>query len=96
MIMWAKKHIGGQPELAKIAHETAKVWTDIVVNILKLQTSTKNRFLPIGPAADAARHGCQVHHCTAKIATRGIDLGVDTVAALKRAGALLRSRLCAR
>ena len=79
MIMWAKQSLYGRPELANIAYETAREWADMVVDILRFQTSTKNRFLPPGPAADVAPHGCQVQDCTAKIATHGVGLGVDTV-----------------
>lgn len=75
-----------------MAYEVAKEWADLVVNILRLQTSTKNRFLPLGPAGDAALHGCRVHDCTAKISTHGIHLGVDTVAGLKKSEAHLKAR----
>lgn len=56
------------------------------------KASTNNRFLPPGPAADAAWHDCQVHDCTAKITHHGIDFGVDTDAGLKRVETLLKSR----
>ena len=59
MVMWAKKPLRDHAELAHIAYEVAKEWTDSVVNVLHLQTSDKKRFIPPGPAADAALHGCR-------------------------------------
>ena len=81
MLMWANKPLCDHIEPAHIAYEVAKTW---VVNVLNLQTSDKHRFIHPGPAAEAALHGCRVHDCTAKVSTHGVDLGVDTVAGLKR------------
>ena len=64
----------------------------LVVGRLKLKTSDKNRFLPPGPAAQAAIWACRVHNCTAKVVDHERDLGIDTVATGIRDDSLLRNR----
>ena len=76
MIFWAKQAMAGfaeTPALNKMAYEVAREWTDMVVNLVRLQTSDKNVFVPPGPAADAALRECQRHYCIASIDTHGID-----------------------
>ena len=93
MIMWAKTKIeGDNTDLPHIAYTVAEKWTGLVTKDLKLQTSDKNRFLPPGPAANAAIAGCQVNRCTAKIVKHERDLGVDTAATGKRDDTILRQR----
>ena len=95
MVLWAKQAMAGSaetPALTEMAYEVAREWTDVVVNLLRLQTSDKNVFTPPGPAADAALRGCQRHYCTASIDAHGIDLGVDTVAGGDRDNPKLKAR----
>ena len=80
------------PALNHMAYEAAHAWTDMVVNLLRLQTSDDKVFVPPGPAATAALHGCQRNDCTASIDTHGVDLGVDTVAGGNRDDAKLKAR----
>ena len=61
MVLWANQAVAGVPDLDHMAYGVSREWTDMVVNILRLQTSDKNCFVPPGPAADAALHGCQVN-----------------------------------
>ena len=96
MIMWAKENIeGDNSDLPHIAYEVSSKWTDLVTNDLLLDTSDKNRFLPPGPAANAALAGCQANNCTAAVGTHGKDLGVDTVADGKRDDRVLKGRAVA-
>ena len=92
MVLWTKNAMAGMPELNHMAYEVSRAWTDMVVNILRLQTSDKTCFVPPGPAAEAALQGGRVHDCTAKIEFHGFDLGVDTVAGPKRVDAKLKAR----
>ena len=59
--------LNGPSDLSHLSYEIFKTWTGLVVGSLKLQTSDTNRFLPPGPAAEAAVAGCRIHHCTADI-----------------------------
>ena len=95
MVLLAKSEIDkadGAPGLNRMAYEVATEWTYMVVDMLKLQTSDKNVFVPNGPPARAALRGCQRNNCTASISSHAIDLGVDTVAGGGRDAAKLRER----
>ena len=62
MILWAKSEINqsdGTPGLNHMAYEVAQEWTDMVVNLLKLQTSDKNIFAPEGAPARAVVRGAR-------------------------------------
>ena len=78
--------------IAHISYEVSKKWTDLVANDLRLDTSDKNRFLPPGPAANAAIAGCQTNSCTVAVGTHGKDLGVDAVVDGKRNDSVLKHR----
>ena len=75
-----------------MAYEVAQEWTHMVVNLLKLQTSDKNVFVPSGAPARAAVPGCQYNGCTAAIGPHAVDLGVDTSCGGPRIISKLRSR----
>ena len=96
MLMWAKEAIeGNRSDLPKISYEVAKHWTDLVTNVLLLDTSEKNQFIPEGPAAAAALAGCQFNACTASVGPHGKDLGIDTVATGQRNDSVLHERAVA-
>lgn len=95
MVLWAKSTLAGSgesPALNRMAYEVVAEWTNMVANLLRLQTSDKNVFIPEGPAAGAALRGCQKHYCTASIDPHAVDLGVDTVAGGKRDASKFRGR----
>ena len=51
MILWAKSELDqadGTPGLNRMAYEVAQEWTYMVVDLLKLQTSDKDVFVPQG------------------------------------------------
>lgn len=81
MIMWAKHTLNHTSTLSHIAYETSKLWTGMVVQDLKLETSSKNSFLPFAPPVSAAYRGCFENGCAATIARHVVDLGCDTTAA---------------
>ena len=98
MVLWAKSELDnadGTPGLNRMAYQVAAEWTYIVVDLLKMQTSDKNVFVPNGPPVRAALRGCQLNNCTAFISSHAIDLGVDTVAGGDRDAAKLRERATA-
>ena len=78
-----------------MAYEVVAEGTNMVANLLRLQTSSKNVFIPEGPAADAALRGCQRHYCTASIDSHGVDFGVDAVAGGDRNASKLHDRAAA-
>ena len=96
MIMWPKSKIeGDNTELPHIAYEVSKRWTGIVRHDLRLSTSIKNSFIPLGPVAEAAVAGCKFNDCTASVDAHGKGLGIDTVAAGKRNHSVLQLRAAA-
>lgn len=70
MVLWAKSELDksdGTPGLNRMAYEVAAEWTYMVVDLLKLQTSDKNVFMPDGAPARVTLRGCQLNNCTASI-----------------------------
>lgn len=69
MILWAKSELNqadGTPGLNRMAYDVAQEWTHMVVNLLKLQTSDKNIFVPDGPPCPGSRARLpiqRVHRC---------------------------------
>ena len=95
MIVWANSELNqadDTPGLNRMSYEVAQERTYRVADLLKLQTSDKNVFVPDGPPARAALRGCQVNGCTASIGSHAIDLGVDTTGGGARDAAKLRDR----
>ena len=67
------------PVFNRMTYEVAQGWTYMVVDLLKLQTSDNNVFVPDGAPARAALRGGQANGCTAYISSHAIDLGVDAI-----------------